>query len=227
MKKIKIFIGYDPKEPDAYEVCRYSILTNSSIPVSIVKLDQLELRLQNLYWRENDVMSSTEFTFTRFLVPYLTNYEGTALFCDCDFLFTTDIKNLFDSCDNNFAIQLVKHDYSPTNQFKMNNNIQTTYKRKNWSSLIVYNCEHDALKILTPSLVNTTNGLFLHQFQWISDELIGSLDKKWNYLVDVYPAISELPYALHYTNGGPWFNNYRNCDYADVWNRYNTNRLNN
>lgn len=226
MTDIKIFIGYDRSEEIAYEVCKYSILANSTIPVEIIKLDQNELRQQNLYWRNPDPLSSTEFSFTRFLVPHLTNYKGIALFCDCDFLFNADIKQLLELYNDKFAVQVVKHNYVPTNHYKMNNNIQTVYERKNWSSLIIYNCDHDALKILNPELINSQSGLYLHQFKWLSDELIGEIDNSWNYLVDVYSTTNELPNALHYTNGGPWFSNYENCSYADIWNRYK-NRLNN
>lgn len=215
----KVFIGYDSRESIAYDVCSYSIQKHATIPVTIIPIKQDELRQQGVYTRTSTLMESTQFSFTRFLVPYITNYTGKAIYCDCDFLFTCDIAELFQLYDNRYAVQVVKHAYVPKNVIKMDNVVQTAYNRKNWSSLMLFNCTHPAIRHLTPDLVNTSSGLYLHQLQWLADSEIGPLDIKWNYLVGVYDHIDN-PYALHYTNGGPWFTNYKNCDYAMLWNIY-------
>lgn len=219
METVKIFIGYDKREKIAYDVCKFSIEKHSSIPTEIVPLKQDYLRSTGLFYRDIDPLSSTEFTFTRFLIPELMSYSGMAIFCDCDFLFTQDIKNLVDQFNSDKALQVVKHNYTPTNIYKMDGSKQTVYDRKNWSSLVLWNCGHEANKKLTSKLVNTESGLFLHQFKWLSDNDIGEIDRRWNHLVGVNSS-TELPYGIHYTNGGPWFDNYKDCEYHDVWIRY-------
>ena len=120
-----IFIGYDPKEDIAYEVCKYSILKRSSIPVEIHPIKQSELRQKGLYWRERGKLESTEFSFSRFLTPHLANFEGWAMFVDCDFLYLSDIKELVDLIDDKFAIMCVQHDYAPKETTKMDGAVQT------------------------------------------------------------------------------------------------------
>lgn len=214
MTKNRIYIGYDVREHRAYEVCKFSIELHSK-NVEIFPLVKSQLPMYN---RPNDKLSSTEFTFTRFLVPYLNDYNGVALFVDCDFLFTDDIQKLFDEFDSNYAVQVVKHNYVPENLTKMDNQVQTIYERKNWSSCILYNCEK--CSTLTPEIVNTESGLYLHQFRWLDDSLIGSLDEKFNYLVDVNKKHDVTPIGIHYTNGGPWFKEYKNCTYNGIWLHY-------
>ncbi|PWA52678.1 protein CDI [Artemisia annua] len=149
-KPFKIFIGYDTREDLAYEVCRFSLLKRSSIPLEVIPIKQTELRAENLFWRERNKLESTEFSFTRFLTPYLANYEGWALFVDCDFLYLADIKELVDEIDEKYAIMCVKHDYKPSEGTKMDGAVQTVYPRKNWSSMVLYNCGHAKNRVLSP-----------------------------------------------------------------------------
>ncbi|XP_077242895.1 protein CDI-like [Tasmannia lanceolata] len=217
----KIFVGYDPREDLAYEVCRYSILKRSTIPVEVHPIKQSDLRNRRLYWRERGPTESTEFSFSRFLTPFLANFKGWAMFVDCDFLYTTDIKELTELIDDKYAIMCVKHDYTPKESTKMDGAIQTVYPRKNWSSMVLYNCGHPKNQILTPELVNSQTGAFLHRFMWLDDNEIGSIPFVWNFLVG-HNKIGEsdsmsLPKAIHYTAGGPWFEAWKNCEFADLW----------
>ena len=214
---LKIFIGWDSREPEAAEVCKYSILKHATVPVEIHFLKQEELRAQEIYTREPDLQSSTEFTFTRFLVPYLCNYQGNAVFVDCDFLFEHDVKELFECANNNAAVSVVQHDYQPTNTVKMDGKTQYLYPRKNWSSLMLFNCAHPDCQTLTPEIVSSQTGEFLHRFAW-TGYAIGSLDKTWNWLVNWYHEPQDgKPKAIHYTEGGPWFSNYVKTEYGGNW----------
>ncbi len=220
---LTVYIGWDSRETIAADVCRHSILTHTSIPVDIVMLKQEELRRRKLYWRDVDKLASTEFTFTRFLVPYLNNYEGTAIFMDSDMVLTTDIAELIADVDPKKAISCVQHDYTPPPGFKMDGQQQLAYPRKNWSSMVVWNCAHPANKQVTLELVNDpeVTGAYLHRFSWLKDHYIGLLGPQWNWLVDWYVEGRDgAPLLLHYTEGGPWFSNHKNCGYADVWNWY-------
>lgn len=224
MNKINIYIGWDSREVDAYNVCRYSLLKTSSIELNIIPLKVEELKRQGLYYRNNDPLAATEFTYSRFLIPKLNNYNDIAIFCDCDFLWLHDIKELLDVIaypDSAFydkAVYVCQHDYTPKNAIKMDNKVQTSYPRKNWSSLIVWNCGHESNRLLTTDKVNTETGAFLHRFQWLDDKYIGSLPLQWNWLVDIYQEPQDgVPKALHYTDGGPWFEKYKNCSYAQKW----------
>ena len=214
---LKIFIGWDSREPEAAEVCEYSIKKHATVPVEIHFLKQTELRAREIYTREPDLQSSTEFTFTRFLVPYLCNYQGHAVFVDCDFLFEHDIKELFECANNSAAVSVVQHDYQPTNTVKMDGKTQYLYPRKNWSSLMLFNCAHPDCQTLTPEIVSSQTGEFLHRFGWTGYE-IGSLDKTWNWLVNWYHEPQDgKPKAIHYTEGGPWFPNYVKTEYGGNW----------
>ena len=108
--KLNFFIGYDSKEDIAYRVCKHSLLKRSSIKVNVMSLKLEELIAKKLYTRNVDPLASTEFTYSRFLVPKLTNYQGWAVFCDCDFIFLSDVSNLFKNLDENKAVYWVKHD---------------------------------------------------------------------------------------------------------------------
>jgi len=216
---MKIFIGYDTREDIAYQVCKHSIVRRQS-EVDIRPLKQKELRDSGWYGRPEDKLASTEFTITRFLIPELTNFEGWALFLDCDIILTTDIKELFDLADDKYAVMCVHHEYMVKSDLKMDGQKQTTYPRKNWSSVMLFNCSHPSNKALTMNLVNDPeiNGAYFHRFSWLKDEEIGELDHTWNYLVGIYDDI-EIPKLIHYTEGGPWFENYRNCDFHKLWKR--------
>ena len=214
---MKVFVGYDPREDIAYQVCKHSILTRQP-NANVRPLVQKELRDAGWYTRPVDKLASTEFTFTRFLVPELANFEGWAVFMDCDMILTTDIKELFDQADDKYAVMCVQHDYTPKEGMKMDGQKQTIYPRKNWSSVVLFNCAHPSNAKLTQDMVNDTelNGAYFHRFSWLKDEEIGELDHTWNYLVGVYDDI-ETPKLIHYTEGGPWFENYRDCEFNDLW----------
>jgi lipopolysaccharide biosynthesis glycosyltransferase len=220
-RNMNIFIGWDPREDIAYQVCKYSLENTANSKLNITPLKQQELRDSGIYTRDVDQLASTEFTFTRYLVPYLCNYEGWALFVDCDFLFLEDVEHIFAGADESKAVTVVKHDFKPINCFKMDGRMQTRYERKNWSSLILWNCSHEANRILTPDYINdpALTGKHFHRFDWLDDDLIGELNHEWNWLVGWHQEpIDGKPKALHYTEGGPWFESCQDCDYADVWN---------
>lgn len=213
---MKIFIGYDTKQDTAYQVCRSSLLKNVNAEIS--PLNQNDLRSQKIYTREVDALSSTEFTFTRFLVPFLTHYQGWAVFVDCDFLFIEDISELFKLADEKYAVMVVKHNYNPSKEIKMDNQQQFSYPRKNWSSLVLWNCSHPSNQTLSTEVINTKSGAYLHRFAWLADEEIGELDLAWNWLVNWYREPQDgTPKAIHYTEGGPWLENYKNCEYSQLW----------
>ena len=218
---LKIYIGWDSREPIAADVCKFSIQAHSSIPVEIHYLQQKDLRKRKIYSRPEDTLGSTEFTFTRFLVPYLANYQGWAIFVDCDFLFLDDIGKILQQADPDKAVQVVQHDYQPTETTKMDGKEQHLYPRKNWSSFILFNCEHPENRQLSNEFVNSASGRLLHRFQWLEDNHIGKLSHEWNWLVGWYKEPRDgKPRALHYTLGGPWFDEWKDCEYADEWNYY-------
>jgi len=214
---MKVFVGYDTREDIAYQVCKHSIISKQP-NADVQPLKQQELRDAGWYTRPVDKLASTEFTFTRFLIPELTNFDGWALFMDCDMILTTDIKKLFDQADDKYAVMCVHHDYKVQEGVKMDGQKQTVYPRKNWSSVVLWNCGHPSNKVVTTDLINDpeTTGKYMHRFSWLKDEEIGELDHTWNYLVGVYDDY-EKPNLIHYTEGGPWFENYRECDFADLW----------
>ena len=218
IKDLVFYIGYDAKEDIAYRVCKQSLINKSTISISVKSLKLYELISKNFYTRSIDPLASTEFTYSRFLIPALMNYNGWAVFCDCDFLFFEDISLLFDSLDGDKALYCVQHDYTPKEKHKMDGQKQTIYPRKNWSSFIVYNCDHPSNKKLTPEIVNSESGAFLHQFKWLKDSEIGSLDERWNWLEGwTSNHNSNLPYAVHYTRGGPWFQEWQDVEFANEW----------
>ena len=219
MKKLQIFVGWDPREDIAWRVCRHSILrrTNPDL-VSVQPLIQSELRQQGLYTRPIDHQASTEFSLTRFLTPTLAGNEGFAIFMDCDFLLQADILEILNEIDPSKGVSVVQHDYTPISGIKMDGRVQYAYPRKNWSSFVVFNLNHTGVRGLTPLVVNTCSPAYLHRFSWLDDTAIGSLRPTWNHLVGCYAAdTSTTPHAIHYTEGGPWFESYQNCDLASLW----------
>lgn len=220
--KYRVYIGWDSREDIAYQVAKESILSSARYPndFEIIPIKQQELRDTDLYWREEDKLASTEFTFTRFLIPELNNFDGWALFIDCDFLVTTDLEKLFNVCDDKYAVMCAKHDYTPKKTKKMDGKVQTVYPRKNWSSMMLINCGHPSNKKLTKELVNNPeiDGKYLHRFSWLKDNEIGEVSHEWNWLVGWYKEPQDgTPKALHYTEGGPWFKTYERCEYAVDW----------
>jgi len=213
---INVFIGYDTKEKVAFNVLSYSILKNSTKPVSITPI-YLE-NIKDDFIRERNNLSSTEFSFSRFIVPHLMNYQGWALFMDCDMLMTADINELWRLRDDSYAVQVCKHDYEPKHNEKFLGQVQTKYEKKNWSSFMLLNCKK--CTTLTPDYVNKASGLELHQFKWLeSEDLIGDLPLEWNWLAGEYEDKSDVK-CVHYTEGGPWFNEYVNCNYSEEWRSY-------
>jgi len=261
-----IYIGYDKKEDRAYRVLCDSILSNTSAPVNIVPLVQSSLRYMGLYRRnwehdtENNIVDtidkkpfSTEFSFTRFLVPFLNMYQGYALYMDCDMLVRADITEVFKSVNHtnpNTALWCVHHHYTPTQELKMDDIVQTQYSRKNWSSFMLWNCSHPAHKNLTVDDINTKPGLWLHNFRWLADlpisyregpspiyatsasatkisyhnELIGKIHEEWNWLDGHSPELL-IAKNVHFTTGGPWYSQWnaqrvKDESYAAEWEQY-------
>lgn len=211
---IRVFIGYDPNEEVAYHVLAASIMRRSSQPVQIAPISLVNLR--SIFNRERNPLQSTEFSFSRFLTPYLSDYEGWSIFMDCDMLVLDDIAKLWNLRNDNYALMCVHHDHVPTEESKFLNQTQTKYERKNWSSVMLMN--NAKCKALTPAYVETATGLDLHRFKWLEDDQIGEIPHRWNHLVDYAPAlpVSEIS-NLHYTKGGPYFEDYKNCGYAKEW----------
>ena len=214
---MKVYVGYDPREDITYQVCEHSIKRRNR-NIEVVPLKMKTLRESGIYTREIDRLASTEFTFTRFFIPYLQNYQGWAVFCDCDFVWQIDADELKKYCDESKAVVCVQHDYTPPEGVKMDGQMQLAYPRKNWSSMVLWNCAHPKNKTLTPELLNRETGKFLHRFSWLEDSDIGSLPHVYNWLVGWYKEPQDgTPKILHYTEGGPWFENYRDCEYSDIW----------
>jgi hypothetical protein len=212
---IRVFVGYDPREAVAYSVLEHSIQRRASRPVAVTPLRLSQLG--DLMWRERHPLQSTDFSFSRFLTPYLCDFEGWAIFMDCDMLVLDDIAKLWDLRDDKYAVMCVHHDHVPKEDTKFLGQPQTKFEKKNWSSVMLMNCAK--CSALTPDYVNTATGLALHRFQWLDgDNLIGEIPRSWNHLVDYDPALpaSEIS-NLHYTSGGPYFDDYRDCGYAAEW----------
>lgn len=209
----RVFIGFDSKEVVAYHVFCQSILEKSSIPVEFLPISLTSLG--GVFTRERNQLQSTEFSFSRFLVPYLSNYEGWTLFADCDMLMRSDIARLWALRDDRYAVMCVKHDYTPKIETKFLGQTQTKYEKKNWSSVMLFN--NARCRALTRDYVNTATGLQLHQFKWLeSEDLIGALPQSWNWLVNEYDYNEEAD-LVHFTDGGPYFEEYKTDDYADEW----------
>ncbi|MCA3219255.1 MAG: glycosyltransferase [Burkholderiales bacterium] len=210
---IRVFIGFDPRESVAYNVLAHSINARASQPVTIAPLALSQLG--GLYTRERNPLQSTDFSFSRFLTPYLSGYEGWSVFMDCDMLMRDDIAGLWALRDERYAVMCVKHDHQPKEDTKFLGAVQTKYEKKNWSSVMLFN--NARCRALTPDYVNRATGLELHQFKWLSnDNLIGSLPPRWNHLVG-YQAPSGEAALVHFTLGGPYFDDYVDCEYASEW----------
>ena len=210
---INIFIGYDNKEKVAFNVLSYSILKHSTRPVSITPVYLKNIK--DNFTRERSNIESTEFSFSRFIVPHLMNYKGWALFMDCDQLMMTDVAELWRLRDEKYALQVCKHDYIPRTEKKFLGQTQTKYVKKNWSSFMLMNC--DKCTALTPDYVNSATGLQLHQFKWLeNDDMIGDLPLEWNWLVSEY-EFNDKAKNVHFTEGGPWFEEYKGVDYSKDW----------
>ena len=212
---LNVFIGYDKNEIVAYHTAVQSIIENTDQPVSFTPI--AIKHLEKAYKRVRNPHQSTEFSMTRFLVPWLCNYEGTAIFMDCDIIARADIGLLygFVCAYPEKAVHVVKHDYIPKTDFKFLDQMQSKYEKKNWSSVMVFN--NKLCRALTPEYINNSSGLELHQFKWLNnDDQIGELHPSWNHLVGEYEYDKEAKLA-HFTLGTPCFSKWDNQDYADEW----------
>jgi hypothetical protein len=227
---LKVFIGHDGREQDAYDVAEFSLKRHSSIPISVTPLHSDRLRScgllnrpmdrrEGLYDLNSGAYQATEFANSRFAVPILAQ-TGWALFIDCDMLFTRDIADLFRLRNPSKAVQVVKHTHIPREREKMDGAEQSTYPRKNWSSVILWNVDHKANRRLNLQMLNSWPGRDLHAFNWLADEEIGDLPQCWNWLVGVQPEPERLGNA-HYTLGGPWISAWKhgaiNGGADDLW----------
>lgn len=234
MSAIKVFIGYDSREAVAGDVAAFSIRKNTKSKVDIEYLKHRELRNRGLFrrkwsidaltgnWRDDndDKPFSTEFSHTRFLIPALMKFKGWSLFMDSDMIFLGDVKDLFAMADDTKAVMVVKHQHEiiPADRFKMDGREQLAYRRKNWSSFVLWNCAHPLNRQITPEKVNFLTGLELHGFSWLPDSAIGELPMTYNYISGVSPHLNgEQPEVIHYTNGGPWFDECQDVPYGDLW----------
>lgn len=227
LRKQSIWIGYDPREVDAYAVTRASTMRRLNMPIPIRGVVLSELRDRGLYGRPtskrdgrlwddiSEAPMATEFACSRFLVPHLAG-SGWALFMDCDMLVRADLTALFAQADPRMAVMVVKHRHEPAGDTKMDGQAQTRYARKNWSSVMLFNVDHPANRALTVELVNGVPGRDLHRFCWLEDGLIGELSVEWNWLVGHSdPAVQ--PAIVHFTDGLPSMPGYEDCPFSDEW----------
>ena len=211
---INIFIGYDHREAIAYHVCANSIIRHSSKPISLTPL-----ALKNMQdYEEKHTDGSNQFIYSRFLVPHLMEYKGWAIFMDGDMLVRDDIEKLWALRDDSKAVMVVKHDYKTKMTEKYLGAKNENYPRKNWSSVILWNCGHAANKVVTPEFIETATGAQLHRFTWLADELVGELPKVWNWLPDEFGANQDAK-LLHYTLGTPSFHDFATTPMGDEWHR--------
>jgi hypothetical protein len=218
---LRVFVGFDNAETVAYHVLCNSIIKRATIPVTISPVSSHTY--EKFYYRNRDALQSNDFSFTRWLVPYLSNYEGISVYMDCDMLMMDDIYNLIrevrkiNEIHYDWAVACVKHEHHPKSTTKYLDRPQTAYEKKNWSSFMVMNNTH--CRVLSPTYVQEATGLNLHQFKWLdSENRIAALPSRWNHLVDYDQKLdlSEIS-VLHYTEGGPWFDHYKDCGYANIW----------
>jgi lipopolysaccharide biosynthesis glycosyltransferase len=212
---INLYVGYDEREAIAYHVFCHSVIKNTSIPVKITPLVLSQLKEFN----ETHQDRSNDFVYSRFLTPYLNEFNGWAIFADGDMICQADLKELIGMADPNKALMVVKHDYQTKASIKYLGNINENYPRKNWSSVILWNCSHPKHKILTPEFVSNQTGKFLHRFSWLDDNDIGELPVEWNWLACEYEKNTDAK-LIHYTLGTPCFKDFRDTDMAEIWYDY-------
>jgi lipopolysaccharide biosynthesis glycosyltransferase len=212
IEKINIVVGFDQRESVAYHTFTQSIIEKSSLPVSLIPL---AINTLNDY-QETHQDKSNDFVYSRFLTPYLHNFKGWAIFTDGDMICQADIKELWDLRDESKALLVVKHDYETKAHQKYLGNINENYPRKNWSSVILWNCAHPKHSVLTPDFIAIQTGKFLHRFAWLEDSDIGELPSEWNWLAIEYPENRNAK-LIHYTLGTPCFKDYRNTEMSDIW----------
>lgn len=211
---IPVFIGYDPREAVAYHVCVNSIIRHTTRPVSFTPLALGTLR----EYAETHTDGSNQFIYSRFLLPHLMNYQGWAIFMDGDMLVRSDLSELWALRDESMAVLCVHHDYKTRTSDKYLGAKNVDYPRKNWSSVVLWNCGHPANKVVTPAFVEQATGEQLHRFSWLTDDLIGALPKIWNWLPDEFGPNSAAK-LLHWTLGTPCFHEYADAPMAEEWHR--------
>lgn len=224
----RVFLGFDEAEMRACAVARFSASALATVGLDVRRISMLEMQARGIYYRPTeqrspgywDVISaapmSTGHAIARFLVPYLCEYVGWALFADGDVLVRRDLGELFSLADPRYAVQVVKHQYAPIDSEKMTGHAQTQYARKNWSSVMLFNCAHQANRALNVDLVNSVPGRDLHRFCWLEDDQIGALPSEWNHLVGHSPDSEDAAIA-HFTSGIPDMPGYEHVRYADEW----------
>jgi lipopolysaccharide biosynthesis glycosyltransferase len=212
VEKINMVVGFDQRESIAYHTFTQSVMDKSSLPVSFTPLAINTL----MGYQETHTDKSNDFVYSRFLTPYLNAFSGWAIFADGDMICQADIKELWDLRDESKAVLVVKHDYKTKAQTKYLGNINMDYPKKNWSSLILWNCAHPKHKILTPDFISNQTGKFLHRFSWLEDEDIGDLPKDWNWLAIEYPENKNAK-LIHYTLGTPCFKEYWDSEMSEIW----------
>lgn len=210
---IPVFIGVDPNEMVAFHVCANSIIRNSSKPVAIIPLTLKTLQSE---YQEYHTDGSNQFIYSRFLIPYLMNYTGWAIFLDSDIVVQGDIAELFDERTYKNDVLVVKHDYKTKHPIKYLGAKNEDYPRKNWSSVILWNCASPNNKVLTPQFIANSSGAELHRFSWIPNDRIGELPLEWNWLVGEYEDNYNAKIA-HFTVGTPCFNEYKDSSMSDLW----------
>ena len=211
-KNVKIYIGFDQRESVAFHTFVQSLIDHASIPLNITPLAVKTLK----GYEERHEDKSNDFVYSRFLIPFLNDFKGWAIFVDGDMICQTDIKELLDLRDNTKALQVVKHNYKTKANQKYLGNINQDYPRKNWSSVILWNCAHPKHKLLTPDFIANESGKYLHRFSWLEDSEIGGLPKEWNWLATEYPN-NDQANIIHYTLGTPCFKDYRDTEMSDIW----------
>jgi hypothetical protein len=212
MKPINIIVGFDQREAVAYHVFCQSVLERASKPVCFIPLAKNTLNFYNEIHKDG----SNEFIYSRFLTPFLCNFEGQAIFADGDMIVNADIVDLINKFDPAKAVQVVKHNYETKATVKYLGNKNENYPRKNWSSLILWNCSHEANRILTPEFIQNKPGSYIHRFSWLSDDLIGDIPIEWNWLASEYD-INHNALNIHYTLGTPCFIDFQNSEMAEYW----------
>ncbi|MBI4375203.1 MAG: glycosyltransferase [Elusimicrobia bacterium] len=210
----KIFIGYDKNIDIAYRVLRYSLERHGRRPLDIQPLVLQEIERRHGFKRAWDPLQSTEFTYTRFLVPYLCDFKGVALFMDNDMLCFSDISEIFKLDMSDYWLRVVKHDHKPVETVKLDGKVQTSYPRKNWSSFMLINCEK--MRCWSKEAVETMPARWLHRFEAVPDDKIGDIPMTWNVL-DRYDDTTRL---VHYTAGGPWYEQHKDHPYGAIWFKY-------
>lgn len=226
---LKIWMGYDPREAEAFDVAKWSFARRASVPLDIraLRLDRLnaagiltrpiERQGGKLWCPISQAPMATEFAISRFAVPFLGPREGWALFCDCDVLALDDVAALFEEADPRAAVHVVKHrHYAPSVSVKMDGAVNLPYERKNWSSVVLWNLAHPAHERLTLEMLNELPGRDLHRFCWLEDHEVGDLAPRWNWLVGEAPKPGAVSMA-HYTLGGPWFPGWQPREHDDLW----------